>query len=103
MADRFAFRRYSLKTNFSMLASFYYYDQDPSGFCFLANKGFCYLNLTGITKFKYEKKNEKSSGHISKMTPSYKWPIDLLATRTNHDILLNLINYLLIHRFKNYF
>ena len=23
------------------------------------------------------------------MTPSYKWPIDLLATRTNHDILLN--------------
>ena len=40
-----------------------------------ANLGFCYLNLTGITKFEYERKNEKDSGRISKMTPSCKWPI----------------------------
>ena len=34
-----------------------------------ANYGFCYLNLTWATKFKYEKKNEKISGRSSKMTP----------------------------------
>ena len=28
------------------------------------------LNLTGITKFKYERKNEQDSGRSSKMTPS---------------------------------
>ena len=37
-----------------------------------ANYGFCHLNLAGITKFKYEKKNEKDSGRSSKMTPSCK-------------------------------
>ena len=41
-----------------------------------ASQGFCYLNLTGITKFKYERKNEKDSGRSSKMKPSCKWPID---------------------------
>ena len=40
-----------------------------------ANKGFCYLNLAGITKFKYERRNGKDSGRSSKMTPSCKWPI----------------------------
>ena len=40
-----------------------------------ANYGFCYLNLDGITKLKYEKKNKKDSGHFSKMMPSCKWPI----------------------------
>ena len=40
-----------------------------------ANYGFCHGNLAGITKFKYEKKNEKDSGRSSKMTPSCKWPI----------------------------
>ena len=39
------------------------------------NYGFCHLNLAGITKFKYEKKNEKGSGRNSKMTPLCKWPI----------------------------
>ena len=38
-----------------------------------ANWSFCYLNLSGITKLKYKRKNEKESG--SKMTPSCKWPI----------------------------
>ena len=40
-----------------------------------ANYGFCHSNLAGITKFKYEKKNEKDSGRSSNMTPSCKWPI----------------------------
>ena len=39
------------------------------------NYRLCYLNLPGITKFKCERKNEKNSGHSSKMTPSCKWPI----------------------------
>ena len=39
-----------------------------------ANQGFCYRNLTGITKLKYERKNEKDSGRNSKMTSSCKWP-----------------------------
>ena len=43
-------------------------------FC-CANNGFCYLNLAGINEFKYERKNEKDSGHGSKMTPSCKWTI----------------------------
>ena len=49
-----------------------------------ANYGFCHLNLAGITKFKYEKKNEKGSGR-SKMTPSCKWPI--WSTVTGNDEL----------------
>ena len=40
-----------------------------------ANYGFCPLNLAGITKFKYDKKNEKDCGRSSKMTPSCNWPI----------------------------
>ena len=39
-----------------------------------ANKGFCYLNVGGITKFKYERKNEMHSGLSSKKT-SCKWLI----------------------------
>ena len=40
-----------------------------------ANWGFCYLDLAGITKFKYERKNEKmDSGRDSKMTSSWNWP-----------------------------
>ena len=33
------------------------------------------INLTGITKFKYERKNKKDSGRSSKMTSSCKGPI----------------------------
>ena len=40
-----------------------------------ANCGFCYLNLNGITKFKYERKNKKDSGRTSKMTQSCKWSV----------------------------
>ena len=37
----------------------------------------CYSNLTGITKFKYERKTEKVCGRTSKMMPLCKllWPI----------------------------
>ena len=53
------------------MTSFYYYDQNPSAFCKwrlyslckdAPYDGFCYLNLAGISKFKYERKNEKDSG-----------------------------------------
>ena len=38
------------------MASFYYFYQNPSGFCFFVQiKGFCYLNLTRSTKFKYSR------------------------------------------------
>ena len=41
-----------------------------------ANQRFDYLNLIGITEFKYERKNEKGSGRSSRMTPSCKWSIE---------------------------
>ena len=38
------------------MASFYYFYQKPSGFCFFVQiKGFCYLNLTRLTKFKHSR------------------------------------------------
>ena len=40
-----------------------------------ANQGLCYLNLTGATKCKYEKKTDKNSRRSSKTTPSCKRPI----------------------------
>ena len=46
-------------------------------------QGFSQLNLAGITKFKYEKKNEKDSGRSSKMTSSWKWPIGNLKKKTH--------------------
>ena len=39
-----------------------------------ANLGFRHWNLAGITKFEYERKNEKDSGRSGKMTSSCKWP-----------------------------
>ena len=53
------------------MASFYYYDQNPSGYCSLAQiKDFCYLNLSGTTKFKYEREKEINSGLSSNNTSS---------------------------------
>ena len=69
------------------MASFYYYDKDPSRFCFLLQIGA--LNLTEITKFKYEKKNEKNSGRSSKVTPSCKWPIDQEWGWSEVEMVLN--------------
>ena len=42
-----------------------------------ANQGFCYLNLSGITRFNYERNNEKDFGRSSKMTPSCKWSVEV--------------------------
>ena len=39
-----------------------------------ANQNFCYLNLTGTTKFNYERKNEMNSGQSSKKLSLCKWP-----------------------------
>ena len=63
------------------MTSFYYCDQNPSGFCFLVLIRAFVLNLTGIRKFKYERKNEKDSGRSSKITPSCKWPIGKSGTK----------------------
>ena len=54
------------------MVSFYYNDQNPSGFCFLMliKAFFFFLLSTGITKFEFEKENEMNSGSCSKMTPS---------------------------------
>ena len=41
----------------------------------LGPESFKVLNLAGITKYKYERKNEKNSGRSSKMTSSCRWPI----------------------------
>ena len=44
------------------MTSFYYYDQNPSGFCFLVQiRAFVIFILAGITKFKYERKNVMDS------------------------------------------
>ena len=64
-----------------MMTSFYYYDQNPSWFCFLVQIRSSVINLAGITKFKYERKNEKDSGRSSKTTPSCKWPITIKLLR----------------------
>ena len=38
------------------------------------NKGFCFVNLAGITKFKYDSRNGKDSDHSSKIRTMYKLP-----------------------------
>ena len=53
-----------------------------------ANQGFCYRNLTEITKLKYERKNEKDSGRSSKMTSSCKQPILSHKSRSRVRILI---------------
>ena len=52
-----------------MMTSFCYYDQNPSAFCFLVQiSAFVIITiLAGISKFKYEGKNVKDSGHSSRM------------------------------------
>ena len=53
------------------MTSFYYYDQNPSVFCFLVLiSAFVIQTSLGLTKVKYERKNEKDSGRSSKMTRS---------------------------------
>ena len=57
------------------MTSFYYYDQNPSGFCFLVQiRAFVIQTSLGLQN-KYERKNEKDYGRSSKMTPLCKWLI----------------------------
>ena len=66
------------------MASFYYYDHNPSEYCSLAQiKDFGYFNPTGITKFKYERVKEINSGLSSNNTSSCKWPIVTTKSETN--------------------
>ena len=56
------------------MVSFCYRYQNASVSCFLVQiRAFIVLNLAGITKFTYERKNEMNSGS-SEMTASCKWP-----------------------------
>ena len=65
-----------------------------------ANEGFCYLNLAGITKFEYERKNKKDSGRSSKITPSCK---GLLSERTLniHPPFVVSVTMLIINIYKS--
>ena len=59
-----------------MRASFYYCHKNHSGFCFLVQiKAFVFLNLTGITTFKHERKNKMNSGLSSRKRSLCKSPI----------------------------
>ena len=52
------------------MTSFYYYDQNPSAFCFLVQiRAFVIQTSLGLQNL-----NEKDSGR-SKMTPLCKWPV----------------------------
>ena len=58
------------------MASFYYYDQNPSGFCFLVQiRAFAIPTSLGLQNLNMKGKNEKDFGRSSKMTPSCKWLI----------------------------
>ena len=43
-------------------------------------RAFVILILAGITKYKYERKNEKDSVRGIKVTPSCKWSIEIVYT-----------------------
>ena len=58
-----------------------------------ANQCFCYFNLAGITKFIYERKNERYSGCASEMTPSGKWRIRM-EFMCKLEILVSNMKYL---------
>ena len=58
------------------MGSFYFYNQNPSGFCFLVQiRAFSNSKLTGIIKFNNERENEMNSALSSKKKSSCKWPI----------------------------
>ena len=70
------------------MTSFPYYPESFRLLLSYENYGFCYLNLTGISKFKYERKNEMNSGPSSKKASSCKWPISLASQLTKSLSLL---------------
>ena len=79
-----------------MMASFYYYDQNPPGFAFLYNERFCNLHLAVITKIKHERKNEKDSGHSGKMTSSCNWPVEVTIAHIKGTTQTYLIFFFLL-------
>ena len=79
-----------------MMASFYYYDQNPPGFAFLYNERFCNLHLAVITKIKHERKNEKDSDHSGKMTSSCNWPVEVTIAHIKGTTQTYLIFFFLL-------
>ena len=59
-------------------------------FFFCANENFCHPNFAGISKLRYERKNEKPCGRSSRMTPSCKWPIEKSSSCSLHNIAADL-------------
>ena len=55
-----------------------------------ANENFCHPNFAGISKLRYERKNEKRCGRSSRMTPSCKWPIEKSSSCSLHNIAADL-------------
>ena len=88
------------------MASFYYYYQNPSGFCFLVEIiAFVILPSLGlITKFKYERKNEMNSGLSSKKTLSCKWPsLFILSKRDDNLIVMQNVQHELHQVSRHYY
>ena len=56
------------------MMSFYSYDQNPSRFAFFGKLGRLLLipRWDRISRYKFERKNEKDFGRSSKITPSCK-------------------------------
>ena len=64
------------------MTSFYYCDQNPSGFCFLVLiRAFVIQTSLGLENLNMKVKTKKDSGRSSKITPSCKWPIGKSGTK----------------------
>ena len=70
-----------------MMASFYYYDQDPLGFCFLVQIR-AFVIQTSLGLHNLNMKGNKDSGRSSKMTPSCKWPTGSLSVANTIQLLI---------------
>ena len=58
------------------MTSFYYYDQNPSGFCFLVLiRAFVIQTSLGLQNLNMKGKTKRILVVVIKMTPSCKWPI----------------------------
>ena len=68
------------------MASFYYYNQNPPGYCFLVQiKAFVtYTSLCWTTKFKDDRKNEMNYRKIPKISPSMYKPLQIKAPQTHN-------------------
>ena len=58
------------------MTSFYYYYQNPSGFCFLVQiRAFVISTSMGLTNLNMKENTKWILVSVVKKTPSYKWPI----------------------------